>query len=62
MSKTVTISQEKLQKLVTKFYDICNICEELDVYEHKGLDKSLQKKESWVDKHFGREIDKDNYE
>jgi hypothetical protein len=62
MSKTVTISKKKLQKLIDNFYDVCSLCDELDIYEHEELDESMQKSEAWVDKHFGRKIEKDNYE
>jgi len=62
MSKTVTISKKKLQKLLDNFYKTCSLCDEMDIYEFEEGDKSMQKMKSWADKHFGREIDKDNYE
>jgi len=63
MSKeTVTISKKKLQKLLDNFYEVCSLCDELDIYEHEELDKSMQKKEKWAEKNFDRKIDKENYE
>ena len=63
MSKeTVTITKKKLQKLLDNFYEVCSLCDELDIYEHEELDKSMQKKEKWVEKNFDRTIDKENYE
>ena len=63
MSKeTVTINKKKLQKLLDNFYDVCSLCDELDIYERSELDKSMQKKENWPENNFGRKIDKENYE
>lgn len=63
MSKeTVTITKKKLQKLLDNFYDVCSLCDELDIYEHEELDKSMQKKQEWAEKNFDRTIDKENYE
>ena len=53
---TVTISKKKLLD------SFCSMCDELDIYEHQELDKTMQKKEEWAEKHFGHEIDKDKYE
>jgi len=62
MSKeTVQISKKKLQKLLNNFYSVCSMCDELDIYEHQELDKSMQKKEEWAEKNFGRDIDKEQY-
>ena len=60
--ETVTISKKKLQKLLDNFYNVCSMCDELDIYELQDLDKSMQKKKEWVEEHFSREINKESYE
>jgi hypothetical protein len=62
MNKIVTISKKKLQKLLDNFYEVCSLCDEMDIYEFEEGDESMQKMKSWADKHFGRRIEKDNYE
>jgi hypothetical protein len=62
MSKTVTISKKKLQKLLSNFYEVCSLCDEMDIYEFEEGDEAMQEMKNWAEKHFGREIDKDNYE
>jgi hypothetical protein len=59
---TVKISKKKLQKLLDSFFEMCNHCDELDIYEHEELDKSMQKMQKWAEKNFGRDIDKEKYE
>lgn len=61
MSKHVTIEKKHLQKLLDNFYEVCSFCDELDIYEHEELDEDMQKMEKWVEKKFGRKIDKDTY-
>jgi hypothetical protein len=60
MSKVV-IEKKYLQKLLDNFYEVCNLCDELDIYEHEELDEDMQKMEQWADKKFGRTIDKEEY-
>jgi hypothetical protein len=62
MSKTVTISKKKLQKLLDNFYEVCSLCDEMDIYEFEEGDESMQKMKSWAQENFGRKIEKDNYE
>jgi hypothetical protein len=62
MSKTVTISKKKLQKLLDNFYEVCSLCDEMDIYEFEEGDESMQKMKSWAKENFGRKIEKDNYE
>jgi hypothetical protein len=62
MNNTVTISKETLQKLLDNFYKTCEFCVELDIYEFDGLGEEMQEMKEWVNKTFGREIKKDNYE
>ena len=52
------IEREKLQKLVDHFYEVCGVCEELDVYEDDMLDEILQKSQKFVDENFGRKLSK----
>jgi hypothetical protein len=61
MSKHITIEKKYLQKLLDNFYEVCSFCDELDIYEHEELDEDMQKMEKWVEKKFGRKIDKDTY-
>ena len=61
MSKHITIEKKYLQKLLDNFYEVCIFCDELDIYEHEELDEDMQKMEKWVEKKFGRKIDKDTY-
>ena len=61
MSK-VTISREKLQKLLDNFYEVCNLCDEMDIYEFEEGDESMQEMKKWAKDTFGRKIDKENYE
>jgi len=57
----VLIKKETLQELVDNFYEVCSLCDELDIYEHGELDSSMQEMKSWTDEKFGREINKENY-
>ena len=61
MSK-VTISREKLQKLLDNFYEVCSLCDEMDIYEFEEGDEAMQEMKEWANDTFGREIDKENYE
>jgi hypothetical protein len=58
----VTISKETLQKLLDNFYEACALCDELDIYEHEGLDESMQEMKEWAKEKFSRKIDKPNYD
>ena len=60
MSKeTVKISKETLQKLVTNFYRVCSMCDELNIYEFEEMDASMQDMKDWVnDKFEGRKVTK----
>jgi hypothetical protein len=61
MSKHVTIEKKDLQKLLDNFYEVCNLCDEMDIYEFEEGDESMQKMKSWAEKKFGRKIEKDSY-
>ena len=60
MSKeTVKISKETLQKLVTNFYRVCSMCDELNIYEFEEMDASMQDMKDWVNNKFeGRKVTK----
>lgn len=62
MDNTVTISRETLQKLLDNLYEVCSICDELDIYEHSRLDEAMQEAQEWAENKFGRTIDKEVYE
>ena len=62
MNETVTISKKTLQKLLDNFYDVCSLCDELDIYEHEELDESMQEMEEWANEVFNREITKEIYD
>jgi len=56
MEETITIEKVKLQELLDNFYEVCNLCDECDIYEHKELDDSMQAMKEWVEENFGSEI------
>jgi hypothetical protein len=56
----IEIEEEKLQELLNNFYEVCSICDELNIYEHVELDSSMQEMKEYVDKNFGRELENTN--
>ena len=58
----VLVKKEDLQQLVDNFYDVCSLADEMDIYEFKEGDESMQEMISWVDDKFGRKINKETYE
>ena len=58
----VLVKKETLQKLVSNFYEVCSLADELNIYEFPEGDEEMQKMKEWTDKKFGREIDKENYD
>ena len=60
--KEVTISRETLQKLLDNFYEVCNLADEMDIYEFQEGDESMQEMKSWAREKFGRKIELDSYE
>jgi hypothetical protein len=58
----VLVKKETLQKLVSNFYEVCSLADQMDIYEFPEGDEEMQKMKKWTDKKFGREIDKENYE
>ena len=59
--ENITISKETLQELLDNFYNVCGLCDELNIYEHEELDESMQEMKSSVKNKFGRKIDKEIY-
>jgi uncharacterized protein YutD len=53
-NQTVTIEREKIQKLLDYFYEVCELCDELFIYEQEELDDSMQEMKKWVKTNFGR--------
>ena len=64
MSKetTIQISKETLETLLKNFYEVCALCDELDIYEHNSMDDSMQEMKEWAEDKFGRDINKDKYD
>ena len=58
----VLVKQETLQKLVSNFYEVCSLADELNIYEFPEGDEEMQKMKEWTDKKFGREINKEAYD
>ena len=54
--KKIEIEIQKLQELLDNFYEVCALCDELDIYEHVELDESMQEMYDWVEENFGRKI------
>lgn len=53
----IEIEKSLLLKLVYNFYEMCSLCDELDIYEHNVLDTLMQKNKKWVDDNFGRDLE-----
>jgi hypothetical protein len=63
MSKeTVKISKKTLQTLLTNFYDVCSLCNELNIYEWKEGREALAEAKDWTDHTFGRKVSKSKYD
>ena len=58
----VTIRKEKLQKLLDNFYEVCSLCDEMDIYEFEEGDEAMQEMKQWALDTFGRKIVKNSYE
>ena len=61
-NETVKISKETLQKLLSNFYSVCSLCDEMNIYEFKEGDSHMQEMKSWAEEKFGRKIQKESYE
>ena len=58
----VLVKKKDLQKLVSNFYGVCSLADELNIYEFPEGDEEMQKMKAWTDKKFGREINKETYD
>lgn len=58
----VLVKKETLQKLVSNFYSVCSLADEMNIYEFPEGDEHMQEMKSWVGDKFGRTINKGNYE
>jgi len=54
----VNIKRKDLQKLVDNFFEACSLCDELNIYEFEEGDASMQEMKEWVEKKFGRRLEK----
>jgi len=52
------IEKAKLQKLVSNFYEVCSLCDEMNIYEFPEGDEAMQEMVEWVDENFGRKLNK----
>ena len=62
MEGFVLVKKETLQQLLDNFYEVCELADEMDIYEFEEGDDSMQKMKSWADKKFGRTIKKETYD
>lgn len=56
MANTVTIEKQKLQQLLDHFFEVCSLCDEMDIYENAEGDESMQEMKKWVTSNFGRKL------
>lgn len=54
---SVTIEKEKLQQLISNFYRVCSLCDELNIYEFEEGDEAMQEMKEWVNSNFGRNLE-----
>ena len=54
MSKIIEVPEEKLQTLVSNFFEVCALCDEMNIYEFEEGDKAMQEMKEWVEKNFNR--------
>lgn len=56
MEEKVTVEKQKLQQLITNFFDVCSLCDEINISEFEEGDQEMQKMKEWVTVNFGRKI------
>ena len=54
----VEVNKEDLQKLVSNFFSACSLADEMDIYEWAEGDEEMQEMKQWVEKNFGRKLEK----
>ena len=52
MENTITIEKEKLQQLIDNFFEVCELCDEMNIYEFEEGDKAMQDMKKWVNTNF----------
>lgn len=57
MENTVIIKKEKLQQLINNFFEVCSLCDEMNIYEFEEGDASMQEMKEWVKTNFGRKLE-----
>lgn len=57
-TKKIEIDESTLQQLVSNFYKVCSLCDELDIYEWEEGDDSMQEMKEWANTNFGRKLEK----
>ena len=58
----VLVNKEDLQQLVSNFYSVCSLADQMNIYEFPEGDEHMQEMKSWVNDKFGRTINKETYE
>ena len=58
----VLVKKADLQQLVSNFYSVCSLADEMNIYEFPEGDEYMQEMKTWTNKKFGREINKETYE
>ena len=58
----VLVKKEDLQQLVSNFYAVCSLADQMNIYEFPEGDEHMQEMKSWTNKKFGRKINKETYE
>lgn len=48
----IKIEQEKIQQLLDNFFEVCQLCDACDIYEHEELDIYMQEMKQWVIDNF----------
>jgi hypothetical protein len=52
MENTVTVKRKKLQQLIDNFFEVCSLCDEMNIYEFKEGDEAMQEMKEWVKTNF----------
>lgn len=50
----ITLDRAKLQKLISHFWEVAGLADEMDIYEWEEGDQALQEAKEWVEENFGR--------
>ena len=58
----VLVNKEDLQQLVSNFYSVCSLADQMNIYEFPEGDEHMQEMKSWVNDKFSRTINKETYE